>query len=454
MRPVIISFLAMGAMLTASFARAQVVVYPAPEGAPLVEQYQVTVDGLSVPVYLGSPTRFYGFCQFDISGAVTVTVRTSLPLAKPRLIPQRPAGEPSVNGDTVTFRLDRPCHITLLPNGASPDNALHLFANPPQQSPPPEDDPAVIFIGPGIHKRNVRVEEGQTLYLAGGSILKGAVTLAGRNARVMGRGIIDGSDWGHFERNDVPLRVTGASTSVDGIVVRLSWRAGISVVRTSGVNITNAKVCASRFANDDGITVSNADNVTVRGCFVRTDDDCIALKGYSADRRDVFNCVFEQSQLWCDRARIVLIGHETMVRHMRDLVFRDIDILKYSMTPFLIEPGERGTAGPNVLFENIRLEGWGNSRSPLIQIQPTVNRWMQLKEPGWVDGIILRDIQFTGIHHGPWVRMQGYDADHPTRNVLLERILINGKPLQADSPGVTIGEHTQNVRLAAGQTAE
>ncbi|MCX8037830.1 MAG: glycosyl hydrolase family 28 protein [Candidatus Sumerlaeia bacterium] len=443
-----------GVLMLLVGARAEVVVYPAPEGAALVDQYRVTVNETPVPVYLGSPKRFYGYCQFDMSDRTTVRVTTAFPLVKPRLLPERLGVKPDVEGNTVSFTLESPCHITLLPDGTRPDNALHLFANPLEPAPPQKDTPAVIFFGPGIHKTNVTVGDGQTLYLAGGSILKGAVSISGRNARARGRGIIDGSDWGHFERNDVPIRVTGTSVSIEGVIVRLSWRAGISVVRTSGVRIANTKVCASRFANDDGITVSNADGVTVTGCFVRTDDDCIALKGYSSDRRDVFNCTFEQSQLWCDRARIVLIGHETMVRHMRDLVFRDIDILKYSMTPFLIEPGELGTAGPNILFENIRVEGWGDSKSALIQIQPTVNRWMRLKEPGWVDGVTFRNIRFSGTHHGPYVRIQGYDAAHTTQNVTLHQVIVNGESLGADSPGVTVGEHTKNITFVSDRAAK
>ncbi len=436
-------------LMSLTGVKADVVVYPAPEGAPLIDQYRVSVEGKSVPVYLGSPKRLYGYCQFDMSQPVTVRVTTILPLANPRLIPERLGGKLSVEGDTVVFTLRSPCQITLLPNGTSPDNALHLFANSLEQAPPREGEPGVIFFGPGIHKTNVTVGDGQTLYLAGGSILKGAVSVSGRNGKVRGRGIIDGSDWGHFERNDVPLRVTGESVSIEGIIVRLSWRAGVSVVRTSGVHIANTKICASRFANDDGITVTNADSVTVTGCFVRTDDDCIALKGYSSDRRDIFNCLFEKSQLWCDRARSVLIGHETMVRHMRDIQFKDIDILKYSMTPFLIEPGELGTAGPRILFEDIRVEGWGDSQSALIQIQPTVNRWMRLKEPGWVNGITFRNIQFKGTHHGPWIRIQGYDAAHTTNNVTFDRLIVNGKAIGATSPGVLVGDHTKNITFSA-----
>ncbi len=439
------------AVLTFLFqARAGVVIYPAPEGAPLVAQYHLTVADQTVPVYLGSPKRFYGFCQFDIDEPVTVRVNTTFPLDNPRIIPDHLGIKPSVEGRTASFTLQAPCKVTFLPNGETPENALHIFANPLQRSPPREGDPGVIFIGPGIHRRDITVGDGQTLYLAGGAILKGAVTVAGHKARVQGRGIIDGSEWGHFERRDVPLRITGASTTVEGIIVRLSWRAGISVVRTTGVQVVNAKICASRFANDDGITVSNASEVTVRDCFIRTDDDCIALKGYSADRRNVSDCIFENTQLWCDRARIILIGHETMVHHMRDIVFKDIDILRYSITPFLIEPGELGTAGPGILFEEIRILGWGDNTGPLIQIQPTVNRWMQLKEPGWVDGISFRNIRFTGRHRGPWVRIQGYDANHTAKNIRLEGVFINGQPLTPEWPGVLLGPHAENINFLPG----
>ncbi|MCS7238659.1 MAG: glycosyl hydrolase family 28 protein [Thermoguttaceae bacterium] len=154
----------------------------------------------------------------------------------------------------------------------------------------------------GIHKRDVTLGDGESSYLAGGAILKGAVKVGGNEAKVRGREIIDGSDWGHFERREVPLRVTGRNVDVAGIIVRFSWRAGVSVVRTSDVDIRNVEICASRFPNDDDITVSNADSVHVSECFVRTDDDCIAPKGYSADRRNGCNRIFEKCQLWCDRA--------------------------------------------------------------------------------------------------------------------------------------------------------
>ncbi|MGQ9504959.1 MAG: hypothetical protein ACUVQG_09680 [Thermogutta sp.] len=428
-----------------SVAAADLVVYPAPEGAPITTKFQVSVDGKNVPVYLGSPKRFYGFCQFDVSGAVEIRITTSIPISNPRLLPNRLGIAPPVQGQTVSFTVVSPGQITFLPDGSRFENALHIFVNPIEKNPPQKGEKGVLFYGPGIHTADVVVRDNETLYLAGGAILKGAVTVTGLNSKVLGRGIIDGSDWGHFARNDVPLRIIGSNVEVEGIIVRLSWRAGVSVRNTGGVRILNLKVCASRFENDDGLTVTNADNVHAVGCFIRTDDDCIALKGLAADRRDVFACRFEKCQLWCDRARIILIGHETMVKHMRDIVFRDIDILKYSMCPFLIEPGELGTAGPNILFEDIRVEGFGDSTHTLIQIQPVINRWMQLKQPGWVDGITLRNIQFTGKHRGPWVLIKGFDEKFTTSNVTLEQVRVNGEALRKDSSGVTIGPHVKNI---------
>lgn len=426
-------------------SEAEAIVYPAPAGAPLLEQFVVTVDGKPAPVYAGSPNRFYGFCQFDVVGPVQVEVKTTLKLSSPRLIPERLGIRPVTEDNAVRFNLPGPCQVTLLPDGSTPENALHLFANPLEQSRPQAGESGVIYFGPGIHKTDVTLEDNQQLYLAGGAILKGAVTVLGNNAKIAGRGIIDGSDWGHFERREVPIRIRGSGTTVEGVIVRLSWRAGISIIRASDTRIVNTKICASRFANDDGITVTNADNVVVTDCFIRTDDDCIALKGYTADRRDVFACLFERCQLWCDRARIILVGHETMVHHMRDIVFRDIDVLKYSMTPFLIEPGELGSAGPNISFENIRLEGWGNSTSALIQVQPTVNRWMQLKEPGFVEGVRFRNITLVGKHNGPWVLIRGYNEKHTTKDVVLQGIFINGHPLKRNSPGVTVGPYATGI---------
>jgi hypothetical protein len=65
------------------------------------------------------------------------------------------------------------------------------------------------------------------------------------------------------------------------------------------------------------------------------------LKGLDlTGENNVQGIVVENSILWCDRARIFLLGHESRAAFMRQVTFRNLDILHFSMTPFLLEPGE------------------------------------------------------------------------------------------------------------------
>jgi hypothetical protein len=51
---------------------------------------------------------------------------------------------------------------------------LLLFANRPENNPPKHGDPNVVYFGPGIHKpERIALKAGQTLYLAGGAVVKG-----------------------------------------------------------------------------------------------------------------------------------------------------------------------------------------------------------------------------------------------------------------------------------------
>jgi hypothetical protein len=63
-------------------------------------------------------------------------------------------------------------------------------------------------------------------------------------------------------------------------------------------------------------------------------------------------------ELWCDRARIFLFGHESRAPFMRGMTLRDLDINHFTMTPFLFELGEEMRL-EDVTVENVRLHGEG-----------------------------------------------------------------------------------------------
>ena len=80
------------------------------------------------------------------------------------------------------------------------------------------------------------------------------------------------------------------------------------------MTIRNIKIVNSRVQNDDGINPCNSQDVLIDDCFVRTDDDCVALKGLrnlNAPDAPVHGITVRHCVFWCDRARIFLFAHES-----------------------------------------------------------------------------------------------------------------------------------------------
>ena len=219
-------------------------------------------------------------------------------------------------GDTLTFTLDSPRKLSIEPDGIN--GPLLLFANRPEHNPPKHGDPSVVYFGPGIHRpERIVLRTGQTLYLAGGAVVKGAIIA--RNAdhiRICGRGILDGTDWPWLKgpaSHMVGIQ-DSSDVTIEDIVIRGSFAWTVVAMRCRNVTIRNIKLVNSRVQNDDGINPCNSRDVLIDDCFVRTDDDCVALKGLrnlnAADAPvrgiTVRHCVF-----WCDRARIFLFAHES-----------------------------------------------------------------------------------------------------------------------------------------------
>jgi len=208
------------------------------------------------------------------------------------------------------------------------------------------------------------------------------------------------------------------------------------------------KLCNSRVQNDDGINPCNSQDVLITDCFIRSDDDCVALKGldFSAPNSNVERITVENSILWCDRARIFLLGHESRAAFMRNVTLRNLDIIHFSMTPFLLEPGEDMRL-EDITIENIRIHGEGQSQ--LVRLRPVVNQYMRKKVPGFIRRVRFRNVTMEGQSGDYLVQIEGADDEHDVRDVTFENVSIVGSKLTEGSRRVRIGKHTQNVRFRA-----
>ncbi|MCF7974900.1 MAG: hypothetical protein K9N55_13860, partial [Phycisphaerae bacterium] len=319
--------------------------------------------------------------------------------------------------------------------------------NPLEMNPPKSDDEGVVYFGPGMHKpEKIVLQENQTLYLAGGAVVKAEVLAQGDHIRIRGRGILDGSDWQWRSGpvgNLIAVR-NSADVQISGITLRGSSHWTIVPKGCRRVVIRNVKLCNSRVQNDDGINPCNSQDVLITDCFIRSDDDCIALKGldFEDSNSNVENITVENSILWCDRARIFLLGHESRAEFMRNITLRNLDIIHFTMTPFLLEPGEDMRL-EDVTIEDIRMHGEGQRE--LMRLRPVVNQYMRKKVPGHIRSIRVKNLTVTGRPGEYLVQIQGADTDHLVQDVTFSDVSIMGSPLTQDAKRVQIGQHTGNI---------
>jgi polygalacturonase len=206
------------------------------------------------------------------------------------------------------------------------------------------------------------------------------------------------------------------------------------------------KLCNSRVQNDDGINPCNSQDVLITDCFIRSDDDCIALKGldFRAENSNVERITVENSTLWCDRARIFLLGHESRAAFMRNITIRNLDIIHFTMTPFLLEPGEDMRL-EDITIEDIRMHGEGQRE--FIRLRPVVNQYMRKKVPGFIRNVRFKNITIEGQPGDYLVQIHGADAEHNVRDITFENISIAGSKLKKGSKRVRIGKHTENLQF-------
>jgi len=432
---------------------------------PRSEDYEVWINGTKAIVYVArvqdSPwekerTRLdfggnYSFTSFDMDKPVEVKIKsTNKTLDHTILRPERVNVKNLKKSSTeLSFIIEKPSQIIVEPDGKN--GPLLLFANSKDDFVPDLNDPNLIYFGPGIHHPDtalIKVGSNQTLYLAEGAILKAGVRVQGDNVTICGRGIICGNEfvWGKFSRNLILIEKSN-NVVVKDVILRggASWT--MPVRHSRNVVVDNVKIVGGRAQNDDGINPCNSQDVLIKNCFIRTDDDCIAAKGttYLPDtENNVERITVENSILWCDRARIFLLGHESRAEYMRDMVFRNLDIVHFSMTAFLLEPGEDMRL-ENIVFDNIRI--YGEGQAELIRLKPVVNQYMRKKVPGYINNITFKNISVTD-KEGPYkIQLIGADKQYTVSNVIFDGVSVLNQKVTKEYGSLEMGDFVSNVEF-------
>jgi formylglycine-generating enzyme required for sulfatase activity len=417
--------------------------YPGPDGVAPSDQYAVNVEQsgkqhdsfvyLSNSQYRTNRSETTSWTTFSFSGPVTVTV-TKLQggtVGTCKIIPSSYKIEPRIEGNSVTFELDRPRKVSVEFDGDTTHPML-VFADSLETGVPDANDPNVIYFGPGVHEiGDTFIDSGKTVYLAGGAYVRGR--LRGNNVQdvtIRGRGVLSGEDYPHGSteeanlinfkgRQNKKILIEGL-TLVNSPLYLISARGFHNMVR-------NVKMFGWYFGTD-GVYLGG--DSLVEDCFLKVNDD--AFKVYAS------NTVIRDCVIWqLENGAPFQISWNMMSDNSGFLV-KNIDIIRMehewdgiNIAVFDAVHGGRGHMS-NYVFEDIRIE---NADWRLFHITLDQHQFADsTKGMGQISDLTFRNITATG----PFKlksNIRGWDADHKVYNVTFENLKINGKYIRNAEEG-------------------
>ena len=321
------------------------------------------------------------------------------------------------------LKLPGPCKLYVEAEALPP---LLVFADPPESDPAPDPAKTRIF-GPGAHDPGlITLDDNARVYLAPGAVVYGGFRGKPKNARVFGRGILDGSKLGSSM-----VQLDGASNVVvEGIIMRCGKAWQNTLQNCDDVTYRNVKIL-SFVPYGDGIDPVCSRNIRIENCFFRCSDDCIAVKamrgGPSASGITVQDCVMAGYNF----SDGFTIGYEAVTDSIEDITVRNCDILyargstkagQHSAFSIICD-------GPatvrNVTFENIRVE---ENITRMFELNVTDGAFYSKAPPGGIQNVRLKNIQWEKACP---ILITGHNADHLVDDVAFEGCRVAGAPLSA-----------------------
>ena len=415
-------------------------------------EYRVWVNGRSVEVLdIPAPSHHdwqlpdeaaqpYWAALFDAEGEVTVRVESESDLSATRVLPLSRGIAPRMDGaHALEFRATPPFTVSVEPRPRH--GALIVSARPPDPNPPRPDAPDVKWLGPGRHHfdKPIELHSGETLYLAPGAFVEAAVTGTGTNITVCGHGILSGLCWPHYGGPaGHMLHFEGANINLRDFTVVGSFHWTVVLNKVDGARIEGLNILGGHVLNDDGVDVCRSRDVTIRDCFIRTQDDCVCAK-YWCERLAVENCA-----LWADVANIFRIGCECdgAERRFNGIRANGIDVIHQAVA------NSRGwqhavnvEASNGAVFEDLVFAGFRFDSVKADDLLASVktgivrNQWRRDETAGYIRGVTFRDIILPAdAPEGACnvISVRSHDDEHAVGNVVNEcadpRIRVDWHP--------------------------
>lgn len=416
----------------------RVVAYDYPRLCPRSAAFKVRAGGQEVFVYRTSAGDFAAFgCQ----GPVPIEIEVPRAAQSVRIAPARHGIKTTLEGNLIRCVLPGPVNLWVEIEGL---DSLFIFAHDADQKAPKPDDPGVKYFREGqiYEVGELRLHDNETLYIEGGAVVRGCVRAKGaKNVRITGPGVLDGSYYrqGVDGRRSIVLEDRRDARVEDIIMIEpSSWM--IMLGACQDVVVRNVRQLGG-LGGTDGVDVVGSRHIRVENCFCRNGDDCIAIKSldlrkhgrdatvnYAREVEDIkiSGCAF----MAYIGGQAMEIGHELQTASVRDIRFRDCDVLAVHGHGgvFGIHNADRATVS-DVLYENIRVE---HHYEKLVDFRIVRSRWSKDEQRGQIRNVTLRNIAVAISVFNPGYTCSvigGRDAQHTIRHVRFENFRLDGKPV-------------------------
>ena len=401
---------------------------------------------------------------------VTVTVAPGYPVHSARILPLAHGLKVRVDGQKISFRLDRPRQLAVEVNGERaqplfifaqelerdlPDftaaNVIDFSRKPAVHNDP--DKPNVLYFPPGEYdlvelgydlNKGFPLDAGDIVYLAGGAVVHGAFSSHAENVTVRGRGIISGAKWrwvreryneagipwSYEKYREIAVYLHGSRATIEGITFTDPVHFCVSVGDDS---LVRGVQCFGWWYTTDGVRAG--DRSVVEDCFFKVNDDVV--KVYCNDM------VVRRCLIWAQMNGAPFQFTWNLKDPVRGVRVSDIIIMASEVTSDRELMGNRavvnsrlnmGAAISDFVFERIRIEG---------DVYRVLG--LHIGQSGSISNITLRDIEVTGrIKYFNYLNATGGKIS----DIHLENIRVQGQRLKTLDEFIVVERgDVQNVTL-------
>ncbi|MDR2450093.1 MAG: right-handed parallel beta-helix repeat-containing protein [Prevotellaceae bacterium] len=443
------------------------VLYNYPEEADPSDAYAVAINEMPyfvfpVPQTIQRPPPGFlnpftpHIVNFDIAGKVMVEITPKKTINAVKIRPESAGISCTLKGNTLKLFLEKPQFLSVEINNDI-ENPLLLFANEPETEIPDKDDPNVIFFEAGkIHERSVGALSNQTVYLAPGAIVYGAIKVGDRsNVRIMGRGILSGAKFPTEGTRPVEFEHVTNGT-IEGITIVDCKGWSMPLVACNNITVSGIKI-VSNTGMEDGIDIVGSKNVTVDRCFIRTKDDCIALKAgityydWRDSRFAVENILVKNCVIWNGKhGNGIEIGYELDADTVRNVIFENIDLIHTENPGLMDDEGSitihnSGRAViHDILYKNIRIEDPQRILFHFAVLESVYSPASTMY--GKIMDVRLEDITVTSSRGTLRSKIMGYSSTQNVQGIAFKNLTFNGdKVTTGDQINLSTNAYVANI---------